>query len=450
MKFREDRMSKLIGGRFSCMRLIMALAGVSLLFLTTSLFHSFTSYKVPVARIQSAIDETSSTTKATIEEWTGPVSEITLDEDILAGFINEPVPRCNFSLYKDYPPANMEHFVKDRRVFATLFCSRRSDDRDPYLAAVQQMIWRVLWSDFASIYPIVVFVCPFIDQKYRDLFKAQGAWVEELPLIDVKVPRVGFARWADQFAKLNLWNFTQFERIAYLDTDAFPIANPDGIFAVALVQECKYEKMDEQDRGLHAVNGSDSRDYVFAGVAEHNGLMEGGRTGTNGGLLVIRPDEWMHRRLVRNANRTEEYDQGFMEQSLLSSSLGFGVDSAFPAQEVSPIYNFGGPNLGRLVSATDVQEPLMVNYTAGTPAETKIPANTIVVLHDKIWLGVNAANNNAKAPEWNQMWSIDWMRMCRTYDDSQWPRIRKLGRVPHYFERLKWLAEDAAADKKNT
>jgi inositol 3-alpha-galactosyltransferase len=52
--------------------------------------------------------------------------------------------------------------------------------REPYFEATQSVIWRLLWSEYHSIYPIIVFVCPFIPEENRHVFRGQGALVKEI------------------------------------------------------------------------------------------------------------------------------------------------------------------------------------------------------------------------------------------------------------------------------
>ncbi|KAJ8607094.1 hypothetical protein MRB53_040530 [Persea americana] len=70
----------------------------------------------------------------------------------------------------------------------------------------------------------------------RDILRGQGAIVEELPAIDqvVSYKELAVARWADQFSKLGIWNYTSFDRIAFLDSDVFPVENIDDYFDIPL------------------------------------------------------------------------------------------------------------------------------------------------------------------------------------------------------------------------
>lgn len=379
-------------------------------------------------------------------------STMSIDEDMATQPIDEPLPRLDFALYSDMDPAHLEQFETDGIVFGTLFCSRTRNLRDPYFASTQQLIWRILWTDYASKHPIVIFVCPFVSEEFRSIFRGQGAWVEELELFDVKA-REGlyFARWADQYSKLNLWAKTQFKRIAYLDSDAFPVKNIDDVFNLVQPQKCLPDLLEPEDKLILAEHDDKFCEYVFAGVVLPTVFMDRGR-GVNGGFFIIEPNELLHKRLIKNALRTEEYNQQTMEQSFLNSKLAFSYDSAFPAQEIPEIYNFATSSILDLLApasrdlfqaeeetaplrSSDISFPLLTNSIFNVK-NASLPVDSIRVLHDKLWLPFSPINNNPIAPEWNQIWSIDWMNMCRTYDNVLFPHMRKIGRTLSYFEKL--------------
>lgn len=433
-----------------------AIKTIVLVFIFTSLI----CLRVPAASSAVVQNKVVKYVQSSIANATAPyrpvkpeTASITLEADTAKSLIYEPKPRRDWSTLPGETPARMEQFRIDGYVFATMFCSRDYHEQDPYLAATQQVIWRLLWSRWYSSHPIVVFVCPFVEKSVRKMFRAQGAWVEELALVDIPHGKLSFARWRDQFAKLNLWSYTKFKRIVYLDSDAFPIANIDDIFEIVKPQQCNTTMLEEVDRRAF----SQDCEYVFGGAAERDPWLEHGQAaGTNGGFLVLKPDKRMHQRLLRNARRTSEYDQGYMEQSLLSSFLGFGVKSAFPAQAVSPIYNFGGRHLPRLgppenstlIDLTWNATKAIAGIDGAFVEKTLIPANTIKIIHDKLWSPYSFVNYAAFVPYWQDMWSKDWMTMSRLYDNPVFDLWRRLGRLPTFHETNRWIEEMQEAARK--
>lgn len=285
------------------------------------------------------------------------------------------------------------------------------DEPSPYFAATQQLIWRILWSPYASKYPFVVFVCPFVGPEYRAVFKGQGAIVRELPLLDILPDdKIGTARWTDQFVKLNLWNQVDYDVIVYLDSDAFPLSNIDGIFDVIQEQTYIKDKLEAADNDIPAT-------YVFAGRP----MPINGVDLINGGMLVLRPDAAQFNRLLRNAKRHTEYDISTMEQSFLNSHLGFGKTSPFPAQELPHVWNAGADQWSAIESGA-------------------LDPSTIKILHEKLWIHNLGINASPKRSIWRDQWLVDWMHMVRFYNDPLWDQMRRHRRKPRdEEERKSWM-----------
>lgn len=138
--------------------------------------------------------------------------------------ISDSPPTRDFIALKDEVPVHQEQLQDDGFAYGALFCSRTSNyETDPYYAAIQQQIWRILWSDFASIHPIVIFVCPYVTSEIRNALRGQGALVEEVATVNVP----GDHPLNDHYAFLNIFGAVKYRRIAMFDSEAFPIANMD-------------------------------------------------------------------------------------------------------------------------------------------------------------------------------------------------------------------------------
>lgn len=242
------------------------------------------------------------------------------------------LPDFNISKLRTLPPHNYRG--PGHQTFATFFVSRdgttKGPKQDPYFISVMQIVYRLLWDPAIKTqkHPIVVFVTEHVPEEQRQYFAAAGAVVREIPLrsfepVDAGVP----ARLQDLFSKLEMWQQTDFSRIAYLDGDAFPIQPLDQIFDLAPDQRCKMDLLPDDDRALINVC-----EYAMAAYHENGDEL-------NAGVLVLKPDYAMYERLAREVKNKDGWNTGFMEQAFLSHV--FYKDTAFPASSLSHEWNAG-------------------------------------------------------------------------------------------------------------
>ncbi|KAH8601342.1 nucleotide-diphospho-sugar transferase [Bisporella sp. PMI_857] len=340
--------------------------------------------------------------------------ELSGEDNIVLAFPNDPIPRYNFASLSEYPANNINEPLKF--AFATLYCTRNPDTRGPYFEATQSIIWRLLWSDYRSKYPIIIFVCPFIPEENRRIFKGQGAIVKEIELLDDIIPEeaIRSKRWMDVLSKLNLWKEIEWERIVFLDSDAFPIMNIDDIFDLVPVQQCKREVLDPEDKAVvdNGKGGEDMCNYVYAGVSQ---FLE---DNINAGMLVLTPNLDMHAKLIRAAKSTRDYDVKDMEQGVLKSKNAFAADGPFPVNRLPPIWN--------------AVPEYYIKYLAEGAEATE---GLVRVLHVKMWSRMWGALTNLT--QLNDMWDLDWMKMCRFYDsDDGFVEARTTGVYKTPWERF--------------
>ncbi|KAG5972066.1 hypothetical protein E4U55_000943 [Claviceps digitariae] len=345
-------------------------------------------------------------------------------EDPGLEFPNDPVPRRDFAALSRYPAQNINGSATRRFAFATLYCSRDADARGPYFESTQSIVWRLLWSEYRSKYPVIVFVCPFIPEPNRRVLRGQGAVVREIELLDDVIPdeAISTKRWIDVLSKLNLWREVEWERIAFLDSDAFPVRNVDDVFEVVPRQECKREALDAEDEAVvrDRRRGDDMCEYVYAGVAQFS------IDNINAGMLVLKPNLDMHAKLLRAARKTEDYDMADMEQGVLKSKNAFAADGPFPVHRLPPIWN--------------ALPEYYVKYRADKAEAVEGP---IRVLHVKMWNRLWGSWNNLT--HLNDMWDLDWMKMCRFYDSDDFVRARVTGVYETPLERYLKGQERAGA-----
>ncbi|TWU70746.1 hypothetical protein ED733_000449 [Metarhizium rileyi] len=333
-------------------------------------------------------------------------------EDPGLEFPNDPVPRRAFAPLAEYAAQNINESSKF--AFATFYCSRNSDTRGPYFESTQSIIWRLLWSEYRSKYPVIIFVCPFIPEEHRRILRGQGAIVKEIELLDTIIPDEAILtkRWIDVLSKLNLWKQIEWKRIVFLDSDAFPVRNIDDIFTLVPEQQCNKDALDANDGAVvnNGKGGEDMCNYVYAGVAQFQ------LDNINAGMLVLKPNLDMHAKLIRAAKRTSDYNVRDMEQGVLRSKNAFAADGPFPVNRLPPIWN--------------ALPEYYIKYLEDNAEATEGP---IRVLHVKMWNRLWGSWNNLT--HLNDVWDLDWMKMCRFYDSDDFVKARATGIYETAWER---------------
>ncbi|QIW96733.1 hypothetical protein AMS68_002251 [Peltaster fructicola] len=275
--------------------------------------------------------------------------------------------------------------------FATFYASRDASMSDPYFLAAQQMIYRVLWDPKSKSkkYPITIFVAPFVPAEQRAYFAAAGALVRELPLRPFVPNQAGAAgRLRDMFSKLEMWRQTEFSKITYLDSDAFPLVNVDTLFDLAKEQTCREQYLPAEDKA----NVSSICKYTMAGYMDYNGV--------NAGVLVFNPNVPMYERLVRESQDQSKFDNGFMEQALLQLAYSTEHDAPFPPTSLDHAYNGG--------------------------VDTKDRGDPLYIVHHKLW----ATDLNPKDSWWYNVFNETWTEMLDFYKSSEFHSLRLKDGLP--------------------
>ncbi|KAL5115272.1 hypothetical protein ACEQ8H_006864 [Pleosporales sp. CAS-2024a] len=296
-------------------------------------------------------------------------------------------PRASLKKFSAQAPLHYDANGQKSFAYATFMATRSPSLKDPYFLAIQSVVHRVLWSPRTRTkkYPFIVFVADFVTSEQRALFSGAGAVVRELAPLEWHCDKPGSQpRWNDLFAKINMWAETDFERILFLDADAFPLTNIDDMFEIAPVQQCIDAKLDLDDLlpGLESV----CEPYIFAGVPQDPFATT--RRDVNVGSMVFTPSKKMHRRLLQNFNKTDHYDCAMAEQAFLNWQ--FGIDGAFPSTALDRIWGGFFPQ--------DDDE------------------NKLKVVHEKIWV----EKNGWLKKEWQRGWTemVNWYR-SRKFGDAR-------------------------------
>lgn len=348
-------------------------------------------------RFLKALDEGKTTGDATQAppadnsiQWSAPVTtsrvEYPFQEDLKLEF-----PFSALLEFKDSPPLHYSAAGLKTFAYSTFMATRNPSPNDPYFLAILSLTHRLLWSPRSRTtkpYPFIVFVADFVTQEQRDILAGSGAVVRELPPLEWHCDVLETQkRWVDLFAKLNMWAQTEFERLIFLDADAFPLENIDDMFDAAPYQHFIAEKMALDDLfsdGAHA-----AAPYIFAGVPQapwNTTYPE-----INVGSMIFTPDTAMHQRLLQNYLKHDHYNCGMAEQAFLNWQ--FDLASAYP--------------------------PTLLERKWGGMFPGQDEEGKLKVVHQKIW---------AQESGWMKMeWERGWSEMVGWYGGQEFVRERGMG-----------------------
>jgi alpha-N-acetylglucosamine transferase len=298
------------------------------------------------------------------------------------------LPITVFQKYSTRKPHNYNLGGSKSYAYATFLATRNPSLKDPYFLAIHSLIYRILWSSRtrSQSYPLIVFVAEHVSDEQRALLAGAGALVRELAPLQWECNVSGVQdRWKDLFAKLNMWKETDFERVLFLDADAFPLANIDNMFDLAPTQECIPEKLHLDD---FLSDGPVCEPYVFAGVPQDP--FHATHPNINVGSMVFAPSLRMHARLLQNYVKTNTYDCRMAEQAFLNWQ--FGPNSAYPG--------------------TRLERPWGGFFPTEEEGDGKLK-----VVHEKLW---------AIEKGWmKEEWEMGWKDMMEFYNSEDFARARE-------------------------
>ncbi|UPX10448.1 uncharacterized protein EKO05_0001109 [Ascochyta rabiei] len=313
-----------------------------------------------------------------------PLIDIDFQKDL-----NIDLPVDIFNSLGGYKPHNYIPDGDGTYAYATFMASRNPSIKDPYYLAIHSLIYRILWSPRSktSKHPFIVFVGDFVSPSQRRLLAGAGAIVRELaPLPWNPADPDVLERWKDLFAKLHMWNATDFSRVLFLDADAFPIAPIDAMFDKTKPGSCIESKL-QLDDFLMPAREPVCEPYIFAGVpADPHSVFD---ANVNVGSMVFTPNSKLHQRLLQNYLKFDKYNVKMAEQAFLNWQ--FGINSAYP------------PGL------------LDREYGAFFPNEEE--HKRLRVVHEKIW----AAERGWMKDEWEGT----WREMLDFYRSEEFKTLRK-------------------------
>jgi len=204
--------------------------------------------------------------------------------------------------------------------------------------------------------PVIVLVTPSVLQKQIDVLRSFGAEVRVVEKLDPPRGTVDFdninPRYRDQFTKLHMWNMTEFERIAYFDSDALIIRPVHDIFDVP-------SRLKGREEWLFAAvydSGALRREGI---VMEPGPEDKGGRSDLlSAGMFLLMPTTTQSEYIFNMFRHPPKKDfTTFMEQDLLR--WAYRDQGRYPWVRLSHLYN----------TQWCVDEDLETAY----------------VIHDKLW-----------------------------------------------------------------
>lgn len=241
------------------------------------------------------------------------------------------LPFNTLQSFSKHAPLHYGDEIPKTFAYATFMSTHNPSIKDPYYLAIHSVVHRVLWSAQSRTqekYPFIVFVAEYVTQEQRDLLAGAGAIIRELPPLDWHCNKENFqARWTDLFAKLHMWAHTDFQRLLFLDADAFPLSNIDDMFELAPVQQCIEHKVQLDD--FLPDQSKVCEPYIFAGVPQDSDLNHPLYPNINVGSMVFTPSARMHTRLLQNYLKYDYYDCAMAEQAFLNWQ--FSHNGAFPS-----------------------------------------------------------------------------------------------------------------------
>ncbi|KAF2226543.1 nucleotide-diphospho-sugar transferase [Elsinoe ampelina] len=262
----------------------------------------------------------------------------------------------------DEPRAVSIPGVKARFAFATFLSGSEKEypyEIDTYFIATRLLVWQLLHSKETKsqnyTVPVIVIVAERVPEHQRQRLRKDGAVVVQVPSLSASWTKAGWSGWDSVLTKLRLFEFTDFERIAFLDVDTVLSKPIDDVFDDPAVEE-RYNLRNIHMNIPGAIEAPDT--YVFAGNAEsahghefpptQEGRDWPNRRYLNAGFFIIKPDVEMLKYYLSVLEMPDSFDSKLPEQNLMNAI--HRRDGNMPWQQVNTIYNIHYPNM------TDVEK----------------------------------------------------------------------------------------------
>ncbi|KAI9048297.1 hypothetical protein LZ554_008092 [Drepanopeziza brunnea f. sp. 'monogermtubi'] len=243
---------------------------------------------------------------------------------------------------------------------ATFLCENYVENApDNYFTGVRMLNYQLQHADETRLnrtdVTFLVMVTKAVTTAKRMQLEREGAKVVEVK--DVPLPwwiHSGVKKWKDQFTKLRLYEFEDYDRIVFIDSDTLVTRPIDTMFDSLMLQtpakthlnNTAQIRNDEHKLPAQYVFGARS-DNALAGERDHP-YPPTPTSVFSAGFWVAAPSREMFNYLMSVMKRWRRFDPFTMEQSLLN--YAFRREGPMPWTELDPEWSATWPN-GRDVEA---------------------------------------------------------------------------------------------------
>lgn len=198
-----------------------------------------------------------------------------------------------------------------------------ADDDDRYFIMARMMAFQLLHNPETKTqrnYPFVVFTSEGVRQSKIERLRKDGATVISIERITSDWLKTKNSQWWDQLTKLRLWQFIEYDKIAYFDTDTMIVSNMDGIFTDVTTEPAVNLGNPEQ---APDDEGPQPTEYMFAAAVGRGGYdhiyppSPRGKS-LNAGCFVLTPSEDVFNYYMRVLSIPNRFPMKYMEQALLA------------------------------------------------------------------------------------------------------------------------------------
>eukprot|EP00835_Amoeboradix_gromovi_P004535 NODE_358_length_10198_cov_0.265076.p3 type:complete len:311 gc:universal NODE_358_length_10198_cov_0.265076:9048-9980(+) len=231
----------------------------------------------------------------------------------------------------EYPPT-----MVTKNAYATLMVGQEEQSQKQYLGAL--ILWLSSLKHFEVTQDIVVMVTPDVSPFVLSLITKFGGKLRFVKRIETEG---SFKRYSSMLTKLALWNMTEYDRVAYFDSDHVFLNSPDKIF-------------------------EDCGDAIFCSTPD----TQIAETYFNAGLMVIKPNVTLYDEYL---TKTELAKSSFAEQDMLNK-----------------IYNGTWKNVDK-------------KYNLMHPTKETINTPDLIAVHEKWWVLKNDLKLTDSKWIWNQL-----------------------------------------------
>lgn len=245
-----------------------------------------------------------------------------------------------------------QNITNARVAFSTLLTGSGFKDEGPmdddvYFTSTRVLCYQLLHAPQTRTTldaPFLVLTTPNVRKDKIDRLKEDGATVIPVEFIQADWVKTNISTWQFVLSKLHLWQLTQFDLLAFFDTDHVLVESMDGIFTDPAVVITKNKK---QDIYVKTDEAPQPDDFVMAGTPEMTKTHEYPPIGEprdfynihylEAGLFVMRPDKVMYDHLRSVLNIKDRFVATLPEQNLFN--YVYRRDGNMPWLQLAPTWS---------------------------------------------------------------------------------------------------------------